>query len=119
MAYRMAYPEEDERMSDELAAGLARLKAQFAANVAGYPLPEGSPVRSLVIGRATDCDWVVADEFASLHHAILSQYPDGSVWVEDSGTRNGTWLNGLRIVAPMRVRSGDGIRVGRTNLTVP
>lgn len=76
-------------------------------------------MKRLVIGRAADCDWVVDDEYASPRHAALVQRSDGSVWLEDLGSTNTTQLNGAKVWAPTPVRSGDTIRVGRTNLTVP
>lgn len=37
-----------------------------------------------------------ADPIVSLHHARILALPDG-FWIEDLGSRNGTWLNGRRV----------------------
>ncbi len=52
---------------------------------------------------------------ASRRHAhIHAQQADGQVeyWLADLGSTNGTLLNGKRVTIPMRLKSGDGIRVG-------
>ena len=73
------------------------------------------PVRrgSLVIGRSTSADLHVADRFLSRQHARLFQ--DGDAWwIEDLGSRNGSWINGKRIDHPMQFHSGDRIRLSNT-----
>jgi pSer/pThr/pTyr-binding forkhead associated (FHA) protein len=40
------------------------------------------------------------------------------VWVEDLGSRNGTFVNGEKIAAKTRVKDGDIIRVGSLELKV-
>jgi pSer/pThr/pTyr-binding forkhead associated (FHA) protein len=75
-------------------------------------------VKRLTIGRDPSCDFVVDDEYASNVHASLTQRDDGTVWLVDEGSVNGVWLNGHRVYeAP--VRSGDRIKVGRTEVVVP
>ena len=73
---------------------------------------------TLTIGRNPTCTYVVPDEYVSQFHAEIQQRPDGSLWLVDLGSINGTWLNGRRVYeAP--VQSGDEIRVGHTTLQVP
>jgi pSer/pThr/pTyr-binding forkhead associated (FHA) protein len=59
----------------------------------------------------------VNDEHASSHHARF-QYAHSFWYVEDLGSTNGTYLNGRRIYAAQRLKKGDKIRIGRTNMTV-
>jgi FHA domain len=74
---------------------------------------DSSPV---TIGRSTDNDLALeADEFASSHHARVEPRRDG-VWVEDVGSTNGTFVNGVKLSRPRRLTSGDVIRVGETDL---
>jgi serine/threonine protein kinase len=42
----------------------------------------------------------------------------GNYWIEDMGSSNGTYLNGLRIFSPQVLKPGDEIRLGRTVLHV-
>jgi pSer/pThr/pTyr-binding forkhead associated (FHA) protein len=68
------------------------------------------------IGRADDN--VIAlpgDDFASGHHARVESGRDG-VWVVDLGSTNGTFVNGEQINGRRRLREGDVLQVGDTEL---
>jgi pSer/pThr/pTyr-binding forkhead associated (FHA) protein len=60
---------------------------------------------------------IISDEFASNHHARFTT-AHGFWYVEDLGSTNGTWLNGLRIHAAQRLKKGDKIWIGHTAMTV-
>jgi hypothetical protein len=49
------------------------------------------------IGRAPDSDVVLNDERASRQHAGIRRDRLG-YWIKDRGSRNGTYVNGMRIV---------------------
>src|SRR4051812_1920395 len=50
----------------------------------------------LSVGRSANNDMVLPDSFASQEHARF--YPkDGQVWLEDTGSTNGTWVNGEKL----------------------
>jgi hypothetical protein len=72
---------------------------------------------TLLIGRAEECDVRPLSEDVSRRHAAVHVGP-ADVWVEDLGSRNGTFVNGNRITAKTKVMSGDLIRVGALELTV-
>jgi two-component system, cell cycle response regulator len=65
-----------------------------------------------VIGRATNAEVRVDDDGISRTHARLRAETDRA-WVEDMGSRNGTFVNGIRITTPTELREGDKIQVGR------
>jgi pSer/pThr/pTyr-binding forkhead associated (FHA) protein len=71
----------------------------------------------VTIGRADDNDVAIAwDARASRLHAEL-QLTAGQWVVDDDGlSRNGTWVNGRRLVRRQRLRDGDVLRVGSTQL---
>jgi hypothetical protein len=70
----------------------------------------------LLVGREGENDIsLVRDEFSSARHARLEPRRDG-VWIEDVGSTNGTFVNGVRLTAPRKLSSGDVIRVGETDL---
>ena len=70
----------------------------------------------VTIGRARQNDLgLEADEFASARHARFEPRRDG-VWVEDVGSTNGTFVNGARLEEPRRLRPGDVVRIGDTDL---
>jgi hypothetical protein len=69
----------------------------------------------LQIGRADACQIQLSDTYASQFHArIYGQ--NGSWYVEDLGSTNGTYVNQRRITSPVEVRAGDRVRVGKTTL---
>jgi pSer/pThr/pTyr-binding forkhead associated (FHA) protein len=75
--------------------------------------------RVLSIGRRSSCDVALPwDREVSRLHAELSLV--GGAWVVcDAGlSRNGTFLNGERVLGRRRLRTGDALRVGATVLTV-
>jgi len=67
-------------------------------------------------GSAVHCELVVADKAVSRLHFELDPQTDG-LWVRDLGSRNGTYVNGVRIMEA-RVPAGSVIRVGTTDMTV-
>ena len=70
---------------------------------------------TIQIGRADACHLKLADTYASQFHARI--YPqDGSWFVEDLGSTNGTFLNQRKVAAPSEVHVGDRVRVGTTTL---
>jgi len=70
----------------------------------------------LTFGRSSQNDiQLKRDEYASSTHARLEPRRDG-VWLEDIGSTNGTYLNGIRLTQPKRLSSGDVVRIGETEL---
>jgi hypothetical protein len=67
------------------------------------------------IGRSLRNVVSIDDEFLSAEHALLS-WRDDSWWVEDLGSKNGTFLNGVRVLRAVPVSGGDTIEVGRVVL---
>jgi serine phosphatase RsbU (regulator of sigma subunit) len=79
-----------------------------------YPLG-----RRCVLGRHAECD--ISDLFndntnASRFHAVL-ETTGGQYFVEDNGSRNGTYLNGKRLTARAPLRSGDRLGIAGVELT--
>ncbi|RZS91258.1 type III secretion system (T3SS) inner membrane Yop/YscD-like protein [Motilibacter rhizosphaerae] len=79
--------------------------------LAGTTVPlEDAPI---TLGRAAGNTIVLADEYASSHHARFFG-DDGTWYVEDLGSTNGTWVERARVAEPTAVRPGVPVRVGAT-----
>jgi pSer/pThr/pTyr-binding forkhead associated (FHA) protein len=73
----------------------------------------------LLIGRHADGAGRLADDDEiSRSHARLSLDRSGFCAIEDLGSTNGTFVNGLRITGPQTLSVGDTIEVGGTTLVV-
>lgn len=76
---------------------------------------EPGPV-PLTIGRAGDNSIPLAgDDFASAHHARIEAGRDG-VWIVDLDSTNGTYVNEAPLKGRRKLRDGDVLRVGDTEL---
>ena len=72
----------------------------------------------LTVGRASGCQVALPDDtYASQLHARIFR-KDGRLWLEDLGSTNGTYLNAKPVTAPVALRRGDRVQVGRTVLEV-
>jgi pSer/pThr/pTyr-binding forkhead associated (FHA) protein len=70
----------------------------------------------LTVGRGPQNDVKLdGDDYASARHARIEPRRDG-VWVEDIGSTNGTFLNGIKLTRPRKLTPGDVVRVGETEL---
>ena len=97
------------------AVGPEKLVVVSPDGMKGTEFPLGTEV---TVGRAGGCAVLLdGDSFVSSLHARLFRR-DGSIFVEDLGSTNGTSLNGTRIARPTAVSKGDRIVVGRTVLEV-
>lgn len=89
---------------------------EFTLHVPGLPpLPLSRQRTELVLGRAPDSDAVLTDPAISRRHARFS-WRENEAWIEDLGSRHGTFLNGKRIEGPERVEPGDRITLGRLDV---
>jgi FHA domain len=70
------------------------------------------------LGRGGGCTVPLAfDTFVSQVHARAVDR-DGVLWVEDLGSRNGTFVDGEQVHEPTRVAKGTRVQVGETVLEV-
>lgn len=77
-------------------------------------LPDGGELElkpGFGIGRAEDNDLAIDKPTVSRHHAILSE--EGDRWfIEDRGSFNGTFLNGMKIQPGVKLPLRHGDRIG-------
>jgi len=72
---------------------------------------------SATLGSDPSCAVRVADAHASHVHAQISRY-GADVYVRDLGSHGGTWVNGVPVSAPIRLKNGDSVRIGVTTFVV-
>jgi pSer/pThr/pTyr-binding forkhead associated (FHA) protein len=75
-----------------------------------FPLAE-----EITLGRAAGCQVTLDDTYASQLHARVFQR-DGTIYVEDLGSTNGTYLNRSKVTGPMVFQRGDKLQIGNTVL---
>jgi len=72
-----------------------------------FPLLPGANI----IGRDSDLPVALNGTTVSRRHARIIVMADG-VSLEDSGSKNGTFVGGVRAVSPVRLAHGDEIHIG-------
>lgn len=81
-------------------------------------MPDRPAGRSaIMIGRGLDNQIVVEDLLVSRHHARLTPTGPSSYDVEDLDSRNGTYVNGQRVIRG-NLTEGDLLAVGHSRFTV-
>ena len=73
------------------------------------------PTRRLVVGRSQNAEIRLADVGISRTHVAISPSRDGKLWVEDLGSRNGSYCNGRRL-GKQALDDGDKIQLGRSTM---
>ena len=65
------------------------------------------------MGRAGGCQITLDDTYVSQLHARVFRR-EGQLYVEDLGSTNGTYLNRKKVTAPIAIRKGDRLQIGKT-----
>ena len=71
-------------------------------------VPEGG----IGIGRSGENTVVLEDEGVSRYHARLL-FDNGSLWLQDAGSRNGIFVNGVRLTGHKALKVGDAITIAQ------
>ncbi len=72
---------------------------------------EVSEASGLTMGRADENDVVLRSDGVSRYHARF-QYDNGTLWLRDNGSRNGVFVNDVRVVGHKALKAGDVVSVG-------
>ena len=89
------------------------LVIQISSGYCFLPLVGGT---TWTIGRSNDNNLVLPDRLISRHHAVLQLLEDGAFYLLDLISRNGSFVNGCSAIVPARLRHGDRLKFGNTNL---
>ncbi len=84
--------------------------------LAGQKVYLDSSKPELIIGRGPEATWQIDDKNISRKHAKIKQDIDG-IWIEDLGSKNGTWVNDKQLSAPAQLNDSDIIGLGDLKLT--
>jgi pSer/pThr/pTyr-binding forkhead associated (FHA) protein len=68
----------------------------------------------IVVGRSPEANVHIDDPWISNMHALIERR-GGELWVVDLGSRNGTFVDGQRVIEA-RVRPGSAVAFGQTRL---
>ena len=107
-----------ENMRTIIAAGssdvLVRLVEQESRAASGVI----SLLRPVTIGSASgSADIKLADNTVSRYHCSLFSN-NGIVFIEDRNSKNGTYVNGVKITGKMALKSGDILGIGYKRLVL-
>ena len=69
------------------------------------------PVDNFVIGRGDGCHLKPKSDMVSRKHCALA-VRDSKLFLEDFGSKNGTYVNGERVEGTVELKMGDELRVG-------
>jgi two-component system cell cycle response regulator len=74
--------------------------------------------KSIVIGRGKQCELIVFDPTCSRQHAEVFTGADGSVFIRDLGSSNGTKVAGKKLAGtdPIKLKDGDRIQLGENTI---
>ncbi|RDV45896.1 FHA domain-containing protein [Leifsonia sp. ku-ls] len=78
---------------------------------AGTELPLGRD--PITIGRSSESNLVIRDDYTSTHHARLLLWNDEWM-IQDLDSTNGTFLDGRRVTVPTQVPLDTPIKIGTT-----
>ena len=111
-ATEQAGPPFDDRDDATPTSNVRVLRHPYVQPVRPPGLPRRlQPGRQFLIGRLPSCDLMLDQPAISRRHAVIYQR-DGSWFIADAGSSNGTFVNLTPAVEPARLADGDEIRLG-------
>ncbi|MHB8625549.1 MAG: FHA domain-containing protein [Aggregatilineales bacterium] len=85
-----------------------------------FVAPDGSDPLVLTIGRRDTCNVTLSydTQVSRLHARLIYDARDTEFFLEDAGSRNGTFLGTTRVRERVTLESGELFRIGRTWLRI-
>lgn len=106
------------RPADAAASGLARQRPTgLMIQILEPKERAGETFRidgEMTLGRAPGCAVSVPDDSytSNIHARVFVK--DGTIWLEDLGSTNGTWVNDQRVTSATVLHKGDRLKFGQT-----
>jgi len=110
---------EDEEMtatSDKVAAGVP-VKLDIVLPGENVETRHIRINKTAFVGRAKICEIRINHNTISRQHFII-ECRDKNFYIQDLGSGNGTYLNGVKLTHIRRIEKGDRIRAGEVDITV-
>ncbi len=81
-----------------------------------WDFPEGDGEMALTIGRRENCDISLDydSQVSRLHARLLYMPQTQTFFLEDAGSRNGTFIGGEKLTGRIPLKPGTLFRIGRT-----
>lgn len=106
--------------NNTLKLDLERARAKDAVLIIIRGNPQGKKYvlnkDQLVIGRDKDTDVALNDGNVSRKHAVIKRSPNGGFTLQDLGSRNGTFLNDVKLEYATGLNKEDMIKIGTSIL---
>ncbi len=102
--------DDEELQSEEARAVLRTVKSKKAAE-AKMKTAYHIGGKGVIVGRGKECDITVNHMFLSVEHFQI-WYDEGSWYIGDMGSKNGTYLNGSKLKKVKPLSDGDEIAFG-------
>ncbi|MCS7030424.1 MAG: adenylate/guanylate cyclase domain-containing protein [Gloeomargarita sp. SKYG116] len=68
------------------------------------------------VGRSDQSAIILGSPWVSRMHALIQRAGEQEFYVIDLGSRNGTFVNGQRVMAPVQLQDGDRVTFGQIHL---
>jgi len=75
------------------------------------------PENGLLIGRGSNCDLCLADEFVSENHCKIF-FENEDLFIEDQGSTNGTFIDGNQVEKKTSLKQGQRVQIGITEMKI-
>lgn len=98
-------PSRDPDLKVYKGAHLLGASGQFSGQIIFIPRPE------MLIGRSESCQLRIPDQTVSRRHAAIIRTKRGACYIQDTGSKTGTFVNGIRVVGPLKLNAGDVIQI--------
>jgi len=106
--------------NNTLALDIQKAKAKEAVLITIRGTPQGKKFvlnkEEHILGRDKEADIRVNDTNVSRRHSVIKKSPAGGYTIEDCGSRNGTYLNDVKLQYATGLNKEDMIKVGTTIL---